>query len=131
VQRAGLTRASSRSSRRSATTSRQLGHPDVSHQRQKRASSGSPSHEWLCTPSAARTPRLLIADQDGSQRRCAYNRLIETAARCCGYAVTSERSDGLAPEPPADLRQQRWSGFRTRCRPVGSRRGVARKRAER
>jgi hypothetical protein len=32
----------------------------------------------------------------------AKSRLIETPARRCGFAVAFERSDGLAPEPPAD-----------------------------
>src|ERR1017187_8280300 len=56
----------------------------------------------------------------------APTRLIENGCRRCGLVVAFRGPDGLAPEPPAGRVR---SGLITRCRPVGSRRGVARKGA--
>jgi hypothetical protein len=63
-----------------------------------------------------------------SRRRARDNRLIVTEVDVAVFAVAFRGPMGWLPNRlPAALR----SGFRSRCRPVGSRRGVARKRRER
>ena len=58
-----------------------------------------------------------------------WNRLIVTEVDVAVFAVAFRGPMGWLPNRlPAALAR---SGFRSRCRPVGSRRGVARKRRER
>ena len=68
-----------------------------------------------------------LSDGEGQGERSPSRLIVSEVAAVCRSV---RGPDGLAPEPPAD-RALAWSGFRSRCRPVGSRRGVARKRCER
>src|SRR6185295_7278784 len=73
------------------------------------------NHTWLYFitlrdgPSAHLTRRIRLIVPEGAS----------------GCAVAFVRSDGLAPEPPADRAGTGGSGFITRCQPARSCRGVA------
>jgi len=87
----------------------------------------------LCASISGRA-RPEQADADVTSRSMAKthapSRLIVTEVDVAVFAVAFRGPMGWLPNrlPAASVS---WSGFRSRCRPVGSRRGVARKRSER